>query len=290
MQIIIDSNYLCHRSKHGMVDLSFHEQQTGILFAFIRQILYLSKRFKTNDFIFAWDSRKSYRKVINPEYKNRAGVQKTEEERMFDDNAFKQFNILRQTLLPELGFNNNFIQTGHEADDIIASIVQDNTIPLFVSNNLKQEQLIYSADHDLYQLLTYETSIFNPMKKVVYTRDNFESEFGIVPQKWAIVKAMAGCTSDTVEGIRGVGEKTAIKYLLKKLKVTTKAYKSIAEADDLINRNMKLVALPFKGTKQFEIKENELDYDKFMRVCRTYDFRSLMTGDSIVSWRKTLEI
>ena len=281
MQIIIDSNYLCHRAKHGMADLSFHEQNTGILFAFIRQILFLSKRFKTNDFIFTWDSRKSYRKAINPEYKNRVGVQKTEEERIFDDNAFKQFNILRQTLLPELGFANNFIQTGHEADDIIASLAQD-------CNGVKT--LIYSADHDLYQLLTYDVSIFNPLKKLVYTRDNFEKEFGIIPQKWSLVKAMAGCTSDNVEGIRGVGEKTAIKYLLKKLKVTTKAYESIVKADDLINRNMELVTLPFKGTKQFEILENELDYDKFTRMCREYDFQSLMTGDSIVSWRKALEI
>ena len=73
------------------------------------------------------------------------------------------------------------------------------------------------------------------------------------------MKAISGCSSDNITGIKGVGEKTAIKYLLGELKETTKTYKAIEEQkEELWKKNGKLTKLPLEGTKVFEIKEDKV--------------------------------
>ena len=116
--------------------------------------------------------------------------------------AFDQFKQLRKRILPRIGFNNNHLQTGYEADDLIAKYVKDNA----------EELVIASADNDLLQLL-YFADFLNLSKNKLITSKSFFSEYGILPAQWGMVKQIAGCSSDNVKGIQGVGEITAIKYL-----------------------------------------------------------------------------
>jgi 5'-3' exonuclease len=121
--ILIDSNSICHAAKHSMGDLSYEERKVGVIFGFLLQLLSLSKLLKSNRFVFIWDSRKSLREQIFPDYKyKRKNKEKTKEEKEMDDIAYAQFNILRTEIIPALGFQNNFMFDGYEADDLIAKI------------------------------------------------------------------------------------------------------------------------------------------------------------------------
>lgn len=271
--LIIDCHAICHALKHTIGDLSYEEQKVGVVFGFLKKLLSLSKEFNSNSFIFCWDSKKSYRRDIYPDYKKRKPI--SSDELNFERFAFKQFVELRIKTLPLFGFKNNFIQTGLEADDIIAVITQ----------NYVKQFIIVSGDNDLYQLLSDSVSIYQPKKKKYITQESFAKEFDISSTDWAKVKQIAGCRSDTVEGIAGVAEKTAIKFLTGKLGTKTKVYDRIINGQYIINRNEALVRLPFINTKIPKISETEMFYvSNLIKVVDRYGFNSFLSTEVMNDW------
>ena len=123
--------------------------------------------------------------------------------------------------------------------------------------------VIVSTDRDLYQLLRQDrVSVWDPLKKKPVTERSFTMKYGIGPDEWAPVKAIAGCP-----GVKGVGEKTAIKYLTAEMNMNTKTYVKIMKAGDLIARNLKLVELPFAGVRRFVLsRTDEVTKEKWRAV------------------------
>ena len=190
--LVIDSNYLCWRSMLGMPNLSWEEKDTAIIFGFLRQLLILGEKFKTNRIAFAWDSKRSYRKDLYSEYKaNRKDT--------FNEDDLEvgkpQFRELRTCILPTIGFFNSFLQTGIEADDIMAQIVSQYFI------NTYPDIMLVTADNDMYQMLRTPlfvsqkgVDIYNPATKKLFTAEMFSQKYGIIPHEWKAVKAIAGCS------------------------------------------------------------------------------------------------
>jgi 5'-3' exonuclease len=56
-----------------------------------------------------------------------------------------------------------------------------------------------------------EVRVYSPVKKVMYDRETFISEYGVLPENFRLVKALTGDKSDNIEGIRGFGAKTVVK-------------------------------------------------------------------------------
>lgn len=277
--IIIDANGICHAAKHSMGSLSWKEKETGVIFGFLNQLLTIAKTMDSNQFLFTWDSVISKRKEIFPDYKkSRRTELKTEDEQRLDEIAYKQFSELQGEILPFLGFTNNFLYDGFEADDLIASIVH---------NMPRDHFAIISSDEDLYQLLRENVYVYSTKKKQSYTIKNLWTDFKIKPDDWAKVKAIGGCSSDGVPGIPGVGEKTAAKYLNKTLPYTGQAYRKIKENTALIDFNMKLVKLPFEGTPVIsKTKPDDLCFENFMKTCKYLGFRSYMNETRMQEWKK----
>lgn len=276
MLVIFDCHYVCYAAAFAMSQgLIYRGQRVEVIFGFLKQIIACSTRFDADNFAFCWDSPKSKRRLIYPEYKRNRAVKLQE-----DPNAAatkeiieQQINILRDQVLPELGFSNNYIISGYEADDLIACIVK---------NRDPSETIIITSDNDLYQLLD-NGSIFSPTKNQTTNREIFRREYGIEPSEWFMAKAIAGCNGDNVIGVKGVGIKTAIKYM----KGYRKGSKSslIDMSSDMISRNIPLVKLPFQGCPTPAIKSNTLSVKKFERVCEKFNFRTLME-QSLRSWDK----
>jgi DNA polymerase-1 len=275
--IIFDATALCHFARYGMKNnpLTTEESQVEIIFIFFQYLLHYFKRFKTNKFIFCWDSRKSKRKEIYPEYKKQRRDNKTEEDYAFDAITFPQFNTLRRDILPELGFNNNLIQTGYEADDMIAMITKSYPTTSFV---------IVSNDKDLYQLLRNNCLILNFKSKKLYTKFDFQDDYNINPEQWVDVKAIAGCPTDNVKGVEGIGEKTAIKYLTGTLNRTNKTYLTIANSSQTRLDTERLVRLPFEDTIPRKIVSDDLKINNFVKVFEKYNFKYYLRNDNFIEW------
>ena len=276
--VIIDANYVMYVNRFALSQgLSYKGKKTEIIFGFLRHINELARHFETKKFIFCFDSRSSLRKTIYPEYKANRHTNETPEDIELNKVAYQQFNEIKDIVLPKLGFKNIFHKEGYESDDIIASIVKNN----------QDKFIVVASDSDLFQLLDYCT-LYNISKKSLTTKTLFEREYCISPDKWHLVKMIAGCSTDNVPGISGIGEKTAIKYLNGILKTGAKA-KAIEsmEMSDLFKRNLELIALPFDRTGIFKITFEEKFMEKdFITICENYGFESFLSQKYLQSWIK----
>lgn len=274
MYILIDSNNLAWIAHHSTGELSLEEKRVGVIYGFLRFLFQYAKLFESNKFIFCFDSKASKRKKIYPQYKYKRSKDLTKEQIRDKLFCYKQITELRLNILPQLGFKNIYIKSGYEADDLIACFAP------CVKN------IIVSSDEDLYQLLYATEFIYKPKSKKKYDYVKFIEQYSIEPDKWAQVKAIAGCSSDNVEGIQGVGEKKAIKYLNKEL-VKGKIYDRIIDGEDTINRNMRLVFLPFKELSPHILKPiryDRLTAKKFMNVFDSLRFNSFIKKDIFNKW------
>jgi len=267
--IFLDTPYLCHRAKHSTGNLSYQGDATGIIFGVLQSLSLFEDLFRTSRFVFCWDSKFSLRKEVYPKYKaNREQKEYTAEEELFNIAFRKQMKYLRRTYLPMIGFKNIFIQKGMEADDIIASLA------LYLPDN--QEAVIISSDHDLYQCIKHNVSFHNPQTCKTLTLQGFKKKYGIEPTDWCLVKALAGCSTDNVPGISGVGEITAIKYIKDELKKTSKAFNKIFnEPSSSMTLNRQLVSLPYPGTQKFHLRRDILSEEGWKQVTKKLGMKSL---------------
>lgn len=274
--LLIDSNFLAYRAYHAMGDLSFGAIKTGVVYGFLKEIIALQDRFATTRVAFCFDHGNPKRKEVLACYKQKRHAlrEMTEEEQKARIFMRQQVEKLREEYLPAIGYRNIFAQWGYEADDMIASLCQT------LDDN--DEAIIVSADADLWQLIRgnvtfFRPSIFKQLPRVI-TLQSFKKEHGIHPKYWARVKALAGCKSDEIPGVGGVGEKTALRYLKGELKQGSAARLAIRAGFDrgVVSTNMRIVRLPFEGTQRLKLREDELTEKGWKEVCATLGLRSLV--------------
>lgn len=277
--IIVDTSYLLHYMKYGMKDLSSEEQETGVIFGFLNKIISLGKNLKSNKFVFALDSRDSLRREIYPTYKKKRKDDLTEEEKELNAKTFAQGDLLTEEILPFLGFKNIYRQDFYEGDDIIGSCVLNN----------HDDIILVASDGDLHQLLSPTVRMYNVPKSKFFTQKDFREKWGIDSERWYDVKCIAGCKSDNVDGISGVGEKTAIKYLNGTLPSHHKTFQRIESEEG--KRNIKqispLVKVPMTGTKKIKLNfsDEQFSLSSFLEVCDKYEFHSFVKGYQFDTWR-----
>jgi DNA polymerase-1 len=71
-----------------------------------------------------------------------------------------------------------------------------------------------STDKDFLQLLPNpNVFVYNPVKKLEWTRARFEHEFGFKPEHYLGWKALVGDASDNLKGVKGIGKVKATKII-----------------------------------------------------------------------------
>jgi DNA polymerase-1 len=263
--LVVDVSNLAYRALYTTGSLSHNGEATGVLYGIFKTISDLDELFCATHILFCFDGGYDKRQEILPEYKRNRKKELDEEQKEIRRDLRRQLYRLRTQYLPDAGFNNVFWQEGYEADDIIASVVRNST----------EETVIVSSDHDLFQLLAPHVTIWNPIKKKAITEKSFTDQWGIGPMSWVDVKALAGCTTDNIPGIPGVGEKTAAKFLSGSLKKGSKKYDSIIAANDIWDRNDKLVRLPMEGTESFEVREDKVTTGDWNRMVESLGMKTL---------------
>lgn len=284
--IVVDATNVCYMIHHAMgEELSENDILTGVTFGFLNYVLSLATHLKENNLCFCFDSRKNFRKLYYSYYKgkrdNRADFMECFGGVNTRTHMYRQMDELRKEILPELGFRNVFMLTGLEADDLIAKLVDQYA----ATDNIT----IVSADEDLYQCLRKNVRMYKPRAKKIYTITQFKKDYGITPDKWPEVKALAGCSSDNLKGVHGIGEKTAIKFIKNELKPSTKAYKNIKVGWHIYKFTLPMVMLPWKQDgKDFSLntQPNEFEREAFIEVFDRLRFVYHLKQEQFVKWEK----
>jgi len=271
--LVLDVSNLAYRAMYTTGGLSHGGMATGVLYGVFRDVISLQELFSTRYVAFCFDGGYDERLKVYPEYKQgrrKAREELSTEEQIVRQDLRTQLKNLRTVYLPDAGFQNVFYQKGFEADDLIASIC----VRLVTSTD--DEAVVVSTDQDLWQCLNDRVVVWNPVKKKVKTAESFVKEWGVEPERWAFVKALAGCKSDGIPGIKGIGEKTAVKFLKGELKKESAKAKAIALGTDVVDRNLKLTVLPMVGLDSVELSEDELNKEKWDWVMECLGMGSLV--------------
>ncbi|MDR0676680.1 MAG: DNA polymerase I [Elusimicrobiota bacterium] len=178
------------------------------IFSLFKQYILNSKNYENNYVCICFDSKKKvFRNELYPEYKaNR---------KKMPEDLVVQIPILKK-ILKKMNFQ-FFEADGFEADDIIATIVNDIKTD---ENNQKYygncEIFIVTCDKDLTQLIDRNVKIL-PFPKDTIDIESFKYKYGFTADKMLDFLTITGDSSDNIPGISGIGEKGA-KYLINKYK------------------------------------------------------------------------
>lgn len=151
--------------------------------------------------IVAFDyGKKTFRNELLDTYK--AQRKETPEE------LIPQFSLAREYLTAH---NITWYEVeGFEGDDIIGTLVDFGE-----KNNLKVS--VYTGDKDAFQLISPQTTIYRTVKGVteldIYNEQTLLDKYGLKPDQIRDFLGLMGDTADNIPGIKGVGEKTALKLL-----------------------------------------------------------------------------
>lgn len=151
--------------------------------------------------IVAFDyGKKTFRNELLDTYK--AQRKETPEE------LIPQFSLAREYLIAH---NITWYEVeGFEGDDIIGTLVDFGE-----KNNLKVS--VYTGDKDAFQLISPQTTIYRTVKGVteldIYNEQTLLDKYGLKPDQIRDFLGLMGDTADNIPGIKGVGEKTALKLL-----------------------------------------------------------------------------
>ena len=203
--ILIDGNSLLFKAFYATSDTgNYMVNRNGIptngVYGFARMV---EKIISTNPkyVIVAFDyGKKTFRNELLDTYK--ATRKETPQE------LVPQFALAREYLTAH---NITWYEIeGYEGDDIIGTLVDFGE-----KNNLKVS--VYTGDKDANQLISSQTTIYRTVKGVteldIYNEQTLLDKYGLKPDQFRDFLGLMGDSSDNIPGIKGVGEKTALKLL-----------------------------------------------------------------------------
>lgn len=202
--ILVDGNNLLFRSYYataytGNIMRNSRGFPTNGLFGFVNMINKIISEDKPDYMLVAFDIGKTFRHDKYDEYKG--GRSDT------PDELKMQFPVAKEILVA-MGIKYLEVPS-YEADDIIG------TFSSMIDDSDDYEGLIVSSDKDLLQLISdkVKVKLLKTKDYIMMDRNTFFDAYEIEPIRMIDLKGLMGDSSDNIPGVKGIGEKTAIKLL-----------------------------------------------------------------------------
>ncbi|MCR1835687.1 5'-3' exonuclease [Oceanobacillus caeni] len=174
---------------------------TNGIYQFLRYLLDAVDKFEPTHVVCCWDmGSKTFRTEMYAGYKANRDEPPVE--------LVPQFDLVKEVVaafdIPNIGLES------FEADDCIGTLARSYA-------NEENDVLILTGDQDILQLVDDGIHVAIMRKGQgnyeVFTMDNFYDKKGIHPKQIIDLKGLMGDTSDNYPGVKGIGEKTALKLL-----------------------------------------------------------------------------
>lgn len=259
--LIVDGTNLFIRS--FVVDSTLNQDgvPVGGVSGTLKSLRSIIKMLSPDKVIFVWDGPGGslQKRKLFKEYKEGRKPVAGQNYVFKDEQTAKENKIWQMEKLREIISNLPICQIvtqNIEADDAIAYIVKSREYFNHGTN------IIVTCDKDFYQLVEGKIVIYNPIKKILITKEDILKETGYNTNNWLFFKSINGDTSDNIKGVKGIGEKTIQKLfdVASENKLTVddisqkylscdpkdkkyKNYKKLYEEIDRIKSNWKLMSL-----------------------------------------------
>ncbi|MGA1407004.1 MAG: 5'-3' exonuclease, partial [Ilumatobacteraceae bacterium] len=202
--LALDGNSLTYRAFFALpTDMATASGQvTNAVYGFCSMLTTLMKDQRPDGVVVVFDRKEpTFRHEAAPEYKAQREKQ--------PDILYQQLDIVRE-LLGALGVA-TLDYKGFEGDDLIATIVdrceQDGTDIVIVTGDRDSYQLV----HDPHVRVLYNKRGVSDY--ALYDEKGIFERTGVTPAQYVDYAALRGDPSDNLDGLPGVGEKTAAKLL-----------------------------------------------------------------------------
>ncbi|WP_108671186.1 5'-3' exonuclease [Peribacillus acanthi] len=247
---------------------------TNAVQGFLKHMLMAADKFQPARLAVCWDmGSKTFRTEMYQDYKGNRPAPPVE--------LLPQFDLVKEAVeafdIPNIGLE------GFEADDCIGSL----------TNSHKEEHhiQILTGDQDLLQLLDPSVSVILLKKGYgnyeVHNEETFFAWKGITPTQMVDLKALMGDPSDNYPGVKGIGEKTAIKLLqqfdhiegiLENITQLTKTQRAkIEDAVELLHMSRKLAAIKCDVPISCPLESAIYKYDneKVQAMLKFHEFKTV---------------
>ena len=274
----LDGNSLAYRAFFALPTdmVTANGQVTNAIYGFTSMLLTLLRDHKPEGVIVVFDRKeKTFRHIAAPEYKAQRETQ--------PDILYQQLDLIRE-LLETMGVV-AIDAAGFEGDDLIATIAQK-------AEQAGDELIIVTGDRDNYQLVS------DPLIRVLYNKRGVSDyalydeagifeRTGVTPKQYADYAALRGDPSDNLNGVPGVGEKTAAKLITKYLTLTNifdhadeqtpKLKQALHENRDRVIRNAELMVLRRDAPVEIDIHQSVPNprLDDVKKMFGLFEFRTM---------------
>jgi DNA polymerase I len=204
MLILVDGKNAAKAAFHVNGKLKTRDGlQTGLAINLLAQIrkMMVDRSEGVEQVTFLWEGERCWRHDFFPEYKSNRNNREYPDLKPGEPDWRQQVSLL-EAVLATLPIR-QCTGTNLEADDLAYILKNPNGRTVLISN-----------DFDWLQLVDHETWVYQSRPKIMVTPQNLTEITGYnSPAEIIEMFSICGDSGDFIPGVRGVGEKTALKYL-----------------------------------------------------------------------------
>lgn len=224
--ILLDGNALIHRAYHALPPLVTKTgEPVGAVYGFAMTLLSVLEKFKPDYIAASFDlAGPTFRDELYSEYK----ATRTKA----PDDLYAQIPRVKELVT---AFNIPIYELeGFEADDCVGTIARQAEAEGI-------EAIIVTGDNDALQLVSPLVKVFSIRKGlkdlVLYDREAVIAKYGFPPEAIPDYKGLAGDASDNIQGVAGIGAKTATD-LIKEHGTLEAIYDSLSAVKESVRKKL----------------------------------------------------
>jgi 5'-3' exonuclease len=231
--LLVDGNNLLKIGFYGVKEFYHKGEHVGGIYHFLNTLRKFIEEQNFDKVVVMWDgeSNSSARKLLYPKYKeNRTSTETDQKKESFYKQKERIKQYLEEMFVRQIEVDNN------ESDDLIA---------YYCHISEDEQKTIFSSDKDLTQLISEKVSVYSPQQKRTYKVGDMIKNRDLEFPHYNIktTKIVCGDTSDNIDGIRLMGEKTFVKLFPEILENSITISDILSKAEILLKEDKDNTAL-----------------------------------------------